>query len=591
MPGRRCAPARGDPQQPSGHPRWRLLVLAGIVLVGAFVYFFRLATPSWNFDESHFASLGHQFLLGHFASGAGEDPYLGIYLIALIPRLVGSESVAAVRVLPALAGLATGGVLFVFARRVAGYWAGLLALAMWVLLPHAAVMAGVSLAAIKIERFGLLDVLHGACSWRGPCMRPGAGWIPKAGPGQWQRECAAHWPRQSKLPGALVLIPIAVLAIITPGRDRKRLVQMAVVVVLCPVILWLSLLPATPDAVHLIREMVNLGRLHQAFGHPTIIAGRLYTRNPPWWANAWFMWRGVGPFGTVALVGSALAGLVLLERRLAIYLGAAVMVPFVSLAGFYFIALPHYYYIWLAPLNLLAALGLHRLLSLRTTGRQQWRAILGAALMASLAIGAVITIVDVARLKPSDYRLAGAVLRRVGLDRGSVFVLGYGAVLAAYIPEVHVSSQPAQADAVVIDPLQERRGDPTGVQSFVLTHRQNYVTACADRLRIFIRRDVTTARLRNTAPGPRLPRQLTATELAAKGPRDLAGARGHVGDQLAHAAQAAPELRIPDLDWEHRVLERGQGLVGRAELIRGAVDAVPGIGGQLQRRLLEPARR
>jgi hypothetical protein len=210
------------------------------------------------------------------------------------------------------------------------------------------------------------------------------------------------------------------------------------------------------------------------------------------------MFAGMGFLTALALCVAAAAGFAVVERRVAIYLAVAVVVPAAALAGFYPIALPHYYILWLAPLTLLAALALDALLRVGARG-----VVVALALALPLAIAAVTTFIDVSSLKPRDYRAAASALERRHLERGSVAVLGYGPVLCAYLPAAQMTSQATRrSDVIVIDPITERRLDPFHVRDFLTRHRGDYVASRVDRLRLFIRR--ATART-NAATGP--PRQ------------------------------------------------------------------------------------
>jgi hypothetical protein len=474
---------------------WATATLVVVASLGAFAAFYKLGAATWHFDEYFYSIVGSQFLSGDFDSTPGVHPYLAVYLIGLIPHVTGWEGTGWVRVAPALAGLGTGAVLFLFARRVAGLWAGILAFAMWALLPHASKMAGVALTDIRIERFALLDVFMEAfiaaalyAGWR---WADAGGWPWAAATG-----VCVGLATSSKLIGASVLIPIWLLAIVTPGRCRQRLAQTGALTGLAALVLLLSFAPVLPEARARFDAMLTLAQENEAAGHVTVIAGRAYLHDPPRWANAWFLWDGLGPTATVALVAAAAVGAFRLERRLGLYLVTATVLPLVALAGFYSISLPHYYYVALAPLSLLAALGLHDLSRRRRSG-----AALAGVLAVLLAVSAGTTIVDVARTEPGDYRDAASSLRRAGLERGTITVLGYAPVLCAYLPQARFSSSAtADSDAVVIDPLQVRRGDAFRVQQFVGAHRDRFRLISADRLRVYLRRGAEPTRLRLSTP-------------------------------------------------------------------------------------------
>jgi hypothetical protein len=469
-------------------------LLLGVVALGCFIHFFRIGASTWNLDEFAYASVGYRFVHGDFTAVPGPHPYLGAYLLGLVPSVTGSVAPTAVRIAPAAAGVATGVVLFVFAHRLAGYRAALIAAGAWLLLPHATVMGGAALTAIRVERFGLFEVFMELFI----ALALYAGW-------RWNVEGAWGWALatglcaglavSSKLVGALVLLPLASLVVLNPGRDRRRIAQFSAIAVAAVSTFCLSFAPVLPKAPQRFQDMLELGGLHEAAGHPTIIAGQVYLR-APWWGDAWFMFAGMGFWTALAISSAAVAGFAVVERRVFIYLAIAVVVPAVALAGLYPIALPHYYILWLAPLTLLAALALDGLPRLGARG-----VIVTLALALPLAVAAVTTVIDVSSLKPRDYRAAAGVLERRHLDRGSVAVLGYGPVLCAYLPAAEVTSQATRlSDAIVIDPIMERRLDPYRVRDFLTRHRGDYVASRVDRLHLFTRRDTARA---NAATGPR----------------------------------------------------------------------------------------
>jgi 4-amino-4-deoxy-L-arabinose transferase-like glycosyltransferase len=496
----------------------RGIVLAGLGLLSGFVFFYRLGTPSWNTDELLYKQLGLEYLSGDFTNWYG--PYLGVYLIGIVPSLFDVGSTGAVRVVPALGGLATGAVLFLFGRRLAGFWAGVLALALWTLVPHASVMDGEPLAEIKIERFALLDVF--LALFYTSALFAGWRWTAR---GSWRWAAAtgslAGLAMACKLIGCLVLVPIVVLALMTPRVDRERVAQVALVIALCPLVLLASFLPALPDMGSRLETMIDFARAQSASGKPVIIAGDLTAPTPPWWSEAWFMWEGVGPLAIVPLMALASTGAGLVSRRIAIYLGLAVLVPFAFLATLVALALPHYYYVWLPPLTLLAALGLQRLFG----GGRALR-VVAAVLSVSLAIAAVDTLVRAVRVRPADYRLAAMVVGRAQLDHPQVTVSGYVPVLGAYLPGARLTDrEPESADVIVIDSLILRRnGDVNGVQRWVNSHRRLYRSDRADRLQIFIRRSAEAAGLQARVDAKqtsgtlsRAKRPLRAAQAAAPG--------------------------------------------------------------------------
>jgi hypothetical protein len=123
-----------------------------------------------------------------------------------------------------------------------------------------------------------------------------------------------------------VLVPILATVLVPAGDRRRRLRQSALVVALCPLVLWLSFGGAIGEAPDRMRDILDQARDQNAAGHAAVVAGRVY-REPPWWSDVWFMWKGVGPAATSALTLLALAGAITAPRRVAALLGLAVAVP------------------------------------------------------------------------------------------------------------------------------------------------------------------------------------------------------------------------------------------------------------------------
>jgi 4-amino-4-deoxy-L-arabinose transferase-like glycosyltransferase len=494
-----AAPAQAPlPAAAAGTTAARRPGLVALTVVGAlaaFAAFYRLGAATWHYDEYLYTLLGERFLSGRFDQTPGPHPYLGVYALGLVGRLAGSDSSGAIRIAPAVAGLVAGGALFLLARRVAGLWAGVIALAMWALLPHATAMAGVALTDLRIERYGLLDVFMEA--FTAVALLGGWRWA-ETGSWRWAATAgvAAGLAASSKLIGASVLVPIWLLAVVAPGRDRRRLAQTAALSVLCVSTFALSLAPTLRDAPARVAGMFDSARQQEIEGHTSIIAGHLYTSHSPWWGNGWFLWHGVGPVATVAVVLAAALGAVVLDRRLVMYLATAVLLPLVALAGLYQISLPHYYYVAMAPLTLLAALGLHEI------GRRQRAGAAVAGGLGVILVGVAGTMLaGVATTRAGDYREAASDLRRAGLDRGNVVVYGYAPVMCAYLP--HARFPPVagpDSDALVVDPLQTARSNASWLWRFLAANGDRLRPMRADRLRVYVRRDPRTQPSRSREP-------------------------------------------------------------------------------------------
>jgi hypothetical protein len=457
-----------------------LLILGGIA---ALVYLVHLGTATWHPDELEYARAGRQYLAGDFDSNL-EHPFLGKYVLGAAQALFGRETVLGVRGPGILAGLLTGAVLFAFGCRSAGFWAGFAAFALWALVEHPA-----GNAPIKLERFGLLDVFMGL--FAAGALYAGWRWITTR---DWRWVIAtgvlAGLATGSKAPGVLVLVPLIFGGLFALGLSRNSLLQAATLLATCAVAALATYLPTIADAPDQIRYMFEFQSART--GHPVVVRGNVYDE-PPWWANLWAQWEYLGPVSTVCLAALAVGAGWLLQVRLFVYLILAVLAPFVYLSFFSAFALTHYYYAWLPPLTLLAALCIHALYERR--GRLR---IVGVIATVPLAVVAGGTVLDVASLKPRDYPVAAEVLRDAGLDRGSVVVIGYDGVLHAYLPKLRLAKVPGSGtDAIVTDRIVARRarlrtgsflGNPRAVARHLEGHRDEYELRTVDRLDVYVRR-------------------------------------------------------------------------------------------------------
>jgi 4-amino-4-deoxy-L-arabinose transferase-like glycosyltransferase len=457
--------------------------LLSVATLALFVHLFHLETATWQPDEIVYRWAGRDYLRGDFHFNL-EHPFVGKYALGAGSLLLDGMTDFGVRVPAAFAGLLTGVLLFLFAHRVAGLRAALVAAALWTLVAHPA--AGTP---IKLERFGLLDVFMGLsmsgalyAGWRWIESRDW-GWAIAAG-------ALAGLAAGSKAPGVLVLVPVVISGLFALHPSRRSAAQAAAVIAACGVTALATYLPTIADAPHHIRYMFEFqsGR----GGHPVEVRGELYSE-PPWWANSWFQWRYLGAPLTLSLAGLSLLAAGLVRRRLFVYLQLAVLAPFVYLSFFSSFALTHYYYAWLPPLTLLAALALNALYA-----RSGWPRRVGALVSLVLALVAARTVIDVARLEPSDYPVAASLLREAGLTHGSVVIVGHAGVLRAYLPGARTAKAPrGEVDAIVSDQGAVRRarlpgggflGDPDAVARYLRRHHEDFELRKVDRLDVYLRK-------------------------------------------------------------------------------------------------------
>ena len=141
----------------------RTLVLLAVLSLGAYVAFFRLGIGDWAVDEAIYSSVGLLYVSANDFSTNQEHPFLVKYILGVSQIVLGSEEAGAVRIPAATAALLTGLVLFAFARRVAGYWTGVLALALWTISPLVLVFGRKATLEIFLAFFATLALYLG---WR-----------------------------------------------------------------------------------------------------------------------------------------------------------------------------------------------------------------------------------------------------------------------------------------------------------------------------------------------------------------------------------------------------------------------------------------
>lgn len=386
--------------------------------LAAFTYLWRLGVPSWHRDEWAYANAGYRSVSGGSPANL-EHPPLGKLLMGASEHLFGFSTTSA-RLPAVAAALLTGIMLALIARRLAGEPAALLVFVLWVVLPH-------PWPDLRVDRLGLLDTFAAAFAtvalWLALRIRDK--------PVRWEvvllgvaLGCAAA----SKATGMLAVVPVAVL--LWP-RWRPLLLAIAV----APVVFLATYLPLRTNPVDAIRFMWTEQRTLSRIGFPLEVAGEVY-QHPPWWSAAWFAWEA-GPLVLVATLVLAVLGFLRIERRVALALAVATVLPMLAVTthGRFF---EHYGYTWAPTLTLLAGLGATRLRALPATA-----ILLGAG---------AISVFGIATLERADYALAGDALQKTGAR--VVYVAGAPTSLAGYVcpgTTLTQSTDDASPDAVVID--------------------------------------------------------------------------------------------------------------------------------------------
>jgi 4-amino-4-deoxy-L-arabinose transferase-like glycosyltransferase len=452
---------------------WAAVVVAAVMV---FTSLWRLTVASWHVDEILFAISGRSMLGGDF-SRLWQHPPLGMFLYGAGQELPGS-ALLGVRLVAAAFGLATGALIYVFGRRIAGHRAALIAAALWAVLPHVTHPLGADVLVPRLDRYGLLEVVAGA--FMVAALITGWRWVTEATPGSRRATgLLVGLATAAKLTGVLVLPGIA--AFVLWSRGRRGLAEVARTTLLAGAAFSLCYVPFGTTALAALRQMVAFQSEHLARGHSTIVNSTV-RQHAPWWTQLDYMWTGDGPFVVVPLVLAGVAAVVLIRRPVVLYVTAAVVVPFAVLATSS-VSLPHYRYIWLAPFFLLAALGFDRALSLGGSLR-----IAAVALAVPLALAGLSTTWRIATLQRSDYAEAAAMVRDAGLEDGRLLVHGHTPVFRGELPHterVRIDDVAARSpDVVIVDRLFERRHPKPEVRELV--QDLGLVRIPVDRLDVFV---------------------------------------------------------------------------------------------------------
>jgi Dolichyl-phosphate-mannose-protein mannosyltransferase len=461
-------------------------VLAALAGLALFVYFFRLGVPSWRGDEIDYRDSGRAYWMGEFSRNV-ENTFLAKYILGKAAELFGTGPLA-VRVPTAAAGLLTGALLALLARRVAGWWGAALAFALWCFLPHPSIIGEIEVEPIKIERYARLDV------WMGMFVAASllAGWR-WAESGRWRwavlAGASAGLAAASKAPGVLVLPAVVVAGLMALGLSRRSLAQAGAVAGVAVLGVAATYLPAGGEAPDLIGKMLDAQRAHAFFGHRFVFDGEIYDR-APWWGNLWWQWKSLGTAAAISVAVSVVLAPFLLRRELVVLLLGTVLLflAFFILRLEY--ALPHYYYDWQAPLALTVALVLYELARRGMATRA-----LAAVLAIPLALAALATVRDVARVEPGDY----AALKRALGDRlrGKTVVGWYSTELVVNVPGVKLAGDPTQVTdlgAIVDDASLSSRFSAPRITAFIRNHRSDLVLRRFDFVDVYLPRSAAARR-------------------------------------------------------------------------------------------------
>src|SRR5215216_2336771 len=401
----------------------RAVVLVAVLLLAAYTAFFRLGLEDWRTDEPYYRKAGLSYVRDGNFNPNQEHPFLAKYILGVTQVVSGSSEAAAVRIPAATATLLTGLVLFAFARRVVGYWSGVVALALWTISPLTLDFGRDATLEIFLIFFSTLALYLG---WR---WAEGGSWWFAGFCG-----IALGLASASKLVGILFLPAILVVGLLKIGPCRRLVFGGMLVGLAALATVLLTYAPAWSEAPSAIQYLFEKQSRHNVEGHRESLNGEVY-KFPPWWAHLWWQWEF---YGTLASLSLAVAVLIALLRRraLELYLLLAALVPFLVLSFYVQVRLSHYFGAWQPPLILLLAIVSGKLLQqgVSSGGRGGVaRAILAVLLVAPFVYLGAQAVQSVSQKQTGPNLAVAQYLKDTGHDRGTMLV--HSARIKEYLPE------------------------------------------------------------------------------------------------------------------------------------------------------------
>ncbi len=418
------------------HRALRAAVLLAVLLLAAYTAFFRLGLEDWRTDEPIYRQAGLKYVQDGNFSINQEHPLLAKYILGITQVVSGSSEAGVVRIPAATATLLTGLVLFAFARRVAGYWSGVLALALWTISPLTLDFGRDATLDIFLIFFSTLALYLG---WR---WAEGGSWWFAGFCG-----VALGLAIASKLVGILFLPAILLVGLLKMGLSRRLVFQSMLLGLAAAATVLASYAPAWGEAPSAIQYMFEFQSQHNARGHRESINDVVY-KFPPWWAHLWWQWELYGTLASLSL-GVAIVIALVRRRALELYLLAAALIPFFLLSFYVQVRLSHYFGAWQPPLILLLALVAGKLARQGIT-----RGILAVLLLAPFAYLGLQTVQSVSQVQPGSSTVVAEYLEDTGHERGPI--LAPSGRLKEYLPEARVLDKPEDAqgeeiEAVIVD--------------------------------------------------------------------------------------------------------------------------------------------
>ena len=401
----------------------RAAVLVAVLLLAAYTSFFRLGLEDWHADEPTYRKAGLAYVRDGNFNPNQEHPFVAKYILGLTQVLSGSSEAGVVRIPAATATLLTGLVLFAFARRVAGYWVGVVALALWTISPLTLDFGRDATLEVFLMFFSTLALYLG---WR---WAEGGRWWFAGFCG-----VAVGLATASKLVGILFLPAILLVGLLKIGLGRRLVFGGMVVGLAALATVLITYAPAWSEAPSAIQYMFEFQGQHNVEGHRESLNGEVY-KFPPWWAHLWWQWEFYGTLASLSLAAALLIAL-LRRRTLELYLLVAALVPFLVLSFYVQVKLSHYFGAWQPPLILLLAIVSGKLLQqgVASGGRGGVaRAILAVLLVAPFVYLGAQAVHSVSQKQTGPNLAVAQYLKDTGHDRGTMLV--HSARIKEYLPE------------------------------------------------------------------------------------------------------------------------------------------------------------
>ncbi len=344
-------------------PRGGAAALAGAGVAAVWSALWRIDRSDWKLDEAAYAQAGWYLVHDGVDPNQGHPPLAKLAFGA--SQVVFGRDLTSVRAVAAVGFLASVALLFVLGRRMGGWWTGVVAAGLFVVLPRTMVVGGWTVGDVRIDRYALLEAVSGplilgavVTGWR---WTTGGGrrWAIATG-------VLVGLAGAAKLSSLVVLVAVLVVGVAFGwGRtglaaEGSALFGAALLGFLVPFAVFGR---AAGDQ---IAEVLRFPGERAEQGHLLVLGRDVYDRSP-WWAHLRYQWDADGWVLVAALVaGVALAVAATPRRRPAVVYLVAVTGSLLASAMASPVALPHYRAAWTAPLVLLVAVGLvDRLLGAR----------------------------------------------------------------------------------------------------------------------------------------------------------------------------------------------------------------------------------